>query len=104
MIMRSVNKIFLVLNSWIVCNLLFFKWWLGMYWILGVVYLWGGFLLLLDLFGFNFMINIVVEKKNYILEIVYEIEVRYREREKKKKRKVKKIFILWVVLWGFLSI
>lgn len=51
-----------------------------------------------DLFGFNFTINIVVEKKNHTSEIVYEIEVRHREREKKKKRKVKKIFILWAAL------
>ena len=44
---------------------------------------------MLDWFGFNFTINIVVEKKkNHTSEIVYEIEV--RQREKKKKRKVKK--------------
>lgn len=47
-----------------------------------------------DLFGFNFTINIVVEKKNHTSEIVYEIEVRHREREEKKEKSEKNIHIV----------
>ena len=94
----SANKTFLAPNSRTVRNPPLLKWRLGMYRILGVVYPRGGSPLLPDLFGFNFTINIVVEKKNHTSEIVYEIEVRHKEREKKKKRKVKKIFILWAAL------
>lgn len=90
----SANKTFLAPNSRTVRNPPLLKWRLGMYRILGVVYPRGGSPLLPDLFGFNFTINIVVEKKNHTSEIVYEIEVRHKEREEKKEKSEKNIHIV----------
>lgn len=102
----SANKTFLAPNSRTVRNPPLLKWRLGMYRILGVVYPRGGSPLLPDLFGFNFTINIVVEKKKpYFRNSLWNWSQAQRERRKKREKWKKYSYcgqpceVFWVFNW-----